>query len=46
MYNLYARVLFKGIPAKITCVLSDDRYQLYTQSGEVLLAYGKDLVAL
>jgi len=37
-------VLYKGIKAKITAVLSDDRYQVYTQKGEIKLAYESELV--
>jgi len=36
MYNLYEQVLVNGVPAKITAILSDKRYQVYTRNGEVL----------
>ncbi len=42
-FKINDNVLYKGIKAKITAVLSGDRYQVYTNTGKVLLAYGKDL---
>ena len=36
-------VLYQGTKARITCILSDNRYQIYTQNGEVKLAYGSEL---
>ena len=36
MYSLYDQVIVNGVPAKITAILSDKRYQIYTQNGEVL----------
>ncbi len=37
-------VLYQGVKATITAVLSGNRYQVYTQNGEVKLAYESELV--
>lgn len=36
MYNLYEQVLVNGTVGKITAILSDGRYQIYTRDGKVL----------
>lgn len=36
-------VLFNGVKAKVTAILSNKRYQVYTQKGQVKLAYEKEL---
>ena len=36
MFALYDQVLVNGVPAKITAILSDKRYQVYTRNGDVL----------
>jgi translation initiation factor IF-1 len=46
MYKINDQVLFNGVQAKITAILSDKRYQVYTQNGEVKLAKEKELERL
>ena len=37
-------VLYKNSKAKVIAVLTDQRYQVYTQKGEIKLAYESELV--
>ena len=43
-FKINDNVLYEGIKAKITAVLSENRYQVYTQKGEIKLAYESELV--
>lgn len=42
-YKIGDTVMFKGEQGKITCVLSEQRYQVYTRSGKIKLAHENEL---
>lgn len=46
MFKINDRVMFRNMIGKITAVLSDERYQVYTDRGEIYLAFEKELIKL